>query len=175
MSQTQLRVTNADEDESSFTVKLTGDANDSDYESSDEEEQPSKSGRGKTPGMRPSGIKSKSQHNKFSGKGVGKTVPRRYGGKGLGKGNALRHKRPLKDNIMGITKPAIRRLARRGGVKRISCFIYDEIRDVLKEFLSTVIEDAVTYTEHAKRKTVMTKDVMYSLKRNGKSMYGFGK
>jgi histone H3/H4 len=26
----------------------------------------------------------------------------------------------LRDNIQGITKPAIRRLARRGGVKRIS-------------------------------------------------------
>jgi histone H4 len=42
------------------------------------------------------------------------------GGKGLGKGGAKRHRKILKDNIQGITKPAIRRLARRGGVKRIS-------------------------------------------------------
>ncbi len=41
------------------------------------------------------------------------------GGKGLGKGsNAKRFRAVLKDNIKGITKPAIRRLARRGGVKR---------------------------------------------------------
>ena len=32
----------------------------------------------------------------------------------------------------GITKPAIRRLARRGGVKRISGLIYEETRGVLK-------------------------------------------
>ena len=32
----------------------------------------------------------------------------------------------LRHNIQGITKPAIRRLARRGGVKRISGLIYEE-------------------------------------------------
>ena len=42
------------------------------------------------------------------------------GGKGLGQGGAKRHRKVLRDNIQGITKPAIRRLARRGGVKRIS-------------------------------------------------------
>jgi hypothetical protein len=42
------------------------------------------------------------------------------GDKGLGKGGAKRHRKILRDNIQGITKPAIRRLARRGGVKRIS-------------------------------------------------------
>ena len=42
------------------------------------------------------------------------------GGKGLGKGGVKRHRKVLRDNIQGITKPAIRRLARRGGVKRIS-------------------------------------------------------
>ena len=49
------------------------------------------------------------------------------GGKGLGKGGAKRHRKVLRDNIQGITKPAIRRLARRGGVKRISGLIYEEI------------------------------------------------
>jgi histone H3/H4 len=32
-------------------------------------------------------------------------------------GGAKRHRKILRDNIQGITKPAIRRLARRGGVK----------------------------------------------------------
>ena len=75
------------------------------------------------------------------------------GGKGLGKGGAKRHRKVLRDNIQGITKPAIRRLARRGGVKRISGLIYEETRGVLKVFLEHVIRDAVTYTEHARRKT----------------------
>ncbi|CAG8593297.1 6937_t:CDS:2 [Ambispora gerdemannii] len=84
------------------------------------------------------------------------------GGKGLGKGGAKRHRKILRDNIQGITKPAIRRLARRGGVKRISGLIYEETRGVLKVFLENVIRDAVTYTEHAKRKTVTSLDYTHS-------------
>ncbi|KAK7884000.1 hypothetical protein WMY93_027123 [Mugilogobius chulae] len=66
------------------------------------------------------------------------------------------------------------RLARRGGVKRISGLIYEETRGVLKVFLENVIRDAVTYTEHAKRKTVTAMDVVYALKRQGRTLYGFG-
>ena len=80
----------------------------------------------------------------------------------------------LRDNIQGITKPAIRRLARRGGVKRISGLIYEETRGVLKVFLENVVRDAVTYTEHARRKTVTAMDVVYALKRQGRTLYGFG-
>ncbi|KAL6465665.1 hypothetical protein MHYP_G00257980 [Metynnis hypsauchen] len=64
--------------------------------------------------------------------------------------------------------------ARRGGVKRISGLIYEETRGVLKVFLENVIRDAVTYTEHAKRKTVIAMDVVYALKRQGRTLYGFG-
>ena len=96
------------------------------------------------------------------------------GGKGLGKSGAKRHRKVLRDNIQGITKPAIRRLARRGGVKRISGLIYEETRGVLKVFLENVVRDAVTYTEHARRKTVTALDVVYALKRQGRTLYGFG-
>jgi len=73
-----------------------------------------------------------------------------------------------------LQKPAIRRLARRGGVKRISGLIYEETRGVLKVFLENVVRDAVTYTEHARRKTVTALDVVYALKRQGRTLYGFG-
>tara|TARA_Y100000389_G_scaffold7456_1_gene7161 strand:+ start:6628 stop:7089 length:462 start_codon:yes stop_codon:yes gene_type:complete len=109
-----------------------------------------------------------SQTDKHSMSGRGK------GGKGLGKGGAKRHRKVLRDNIQGITKPAIRRLARRGGVKRISGLIYEETRSVLKTFMENVIRDAVTYTEHARRKTVTAMDVVYALKRQGRTLYGFG-
>ena len=96
-------------------------------------------------------------------------------GKMSGKGGAKRHTtKAIKETIMGITKPAIRRLARRGGVKRISNLIYDETRVVLRSFLENVIKDSVTYTEHAKRKTVTALDVVYALKRQGRTLYGFG-
>merc|ERR1712071_449331 len=37
-------------------------------------------------------------------------------------------------------------------------------------FLENVIRDAVTYTEHAKRKTVTAMDVVYALKRQGRTL-----
>ncbi|MBN3315101.1 H4 protein, partial [Atractosteus spatula] len=98
---------------------------------------------------------------KMSGRGKG--------GKGLGKGGAKHHRKVLRDNIQGITKPDIHRLALRGGVKRISGLNYKETRGVLKVFLENV-----TCTEHAKRKTVTAMDVVYALKRQGHTLYGFG-
>ena len=92
---------------------------------------------------------------------------------GLGRGGARRHRKILHDTIKGITKPAIRRLARRGGVKRINGLVYEETRGVLRAFLENVIRDAVTYTEHAKRSTVTALDVVYALKRQGRTLYGY--
>ena len=92
------------------------------------------------------------------GRKVGKKSPksgafaRGTAGKGLGKSGAKRHRMILRDNIQGITKPAIRRLARRGGVKRISGLIYEEVRGVTKTFLENTLRDTVTYTDHANRK-----------------------
>ncbi|XP_063727204.1 histone H4-like [Symsagittifera roscoffensis] len=80
------------------------------------------------------------------------------------------NERAEKDNIEGITKPAIRRLALRGDVKRISGLIYEETRGVLKNSLESVNRDVVTYIEHAKRKTVVTMDIVYALKRQGKTL-----
>ena len=92
----------------------------------------------------------------------------------MARGIGKRHRRVLRDGVYGITKPAIRRLARRGGVKRISGLIYEETRGVLKTFLENLIRDAVIYTTHAKRRTVCAADVLYALKRQGKTIYGFG-
>lgn len=88
--------------------------------------------------------------------------------------SAKRHRKVLMDNVTGITRPAIRRLARRGGVQRMSKHVYEDTRYVLKAFLGEVVRDAVMYTEHARRKTVTTMDIVYALKRNGRTLYGFG-
>ncbi|TVY68646.1 Histone H4 [Lachnellula suecica] len=101
-------------------------------------------------------------HNSLSGKvpaGSSRIAPpgRGKGGKGLGKGGAKRH----------------RRLARRGGVKRISASIYEEVRSVLKISLGTVLHDTIAITEHSKRKTVTVTDVIWALRRQGRPIYGF--
>ena len=52
--------------------------------------------------------------------------------------------------------------------------IYEEIRSVLKQFLETIIRDAVVYTEHARRRTVQPVDIICALRRNNRTLYGFG-
>ena len=97
------------------------------------------------------------------------------GGKGLGKGGTKHHRKVLRDNIQGITKPS-----NPSSCPQRWCQVYlwsvlrGDTRGVLKVFLENVIRDAVTYTEHAKRKTVTAMDVVYALKRQGRTLYGFG-
>ncbi|POW04839.1 hypothetical protein PSHT_11072, partial [Puccinia striiformis] len=59
-------------------------------------------------------------------------------------------------------------------VKRISGLIYEETRGVLKIFLKNAICDLVTYTKHAKQKTVTSLDVVYALNQQGQTLYRFG-
>ena len=95
------------------------------------------------------------------------------GGKGLGKGGAKRHRKVLADQMpKALTKPALRRLCRRGGIKRISGEFYEEIRIKGKLFLKQILKDAISYCEHAKRKTLTADDVKYSFKKNGRPIYG---
>ncbi|KAI4205710.1 MAG: hypothetical protein LQ350_000207 [Teloschistes chrysophthalmus] len=87
-------------------------------------------------GVQPrSGAPSSSQSIK--GKGY-PTEPRiGLGGKSLGNTTYKRH----------------RRIARRGGVKRISSSIYNEIRKVMKAQLQIILQDCVIFLEHAQRKS----------------------
>ena len=90
---------------------------------------------------------------------------------------AKRHQMRLKSqktNIEGITNPAIRRLCRRGGVKRISGLIYEETRGALRTFLEEIIRLSVLMATHDQvRKTVKVSDVIHALKYHGRTMYGF--
>lgn len=74
----------------------------------------------------------------------------------------------------GITKPAIKRLARRAGITRISGLVYPEIRNCLQVFLQIIMEKAVLYCEHSNRKTIMATDVVEAVRLNGRKLYGYG-
>ena len=87
-------------------------------------------------------------------------------GKGKGKGDLKMKRRQtvLKNALHHISRPAICRLARCGGVKRISANIYEEVRRILKFFLEYVIKDVITYCDYSNRKTVTTMDMIFALK-----------
>lgn len=93
------------------------------------------------------------------------------GGKG-GKVAAKRHRRQQQATDK-ISKPSLRRLARRGGVKRLGAAVYPEMCSVAKLYLEEVLRLSVTYANHAKRKTVICADVLYALKRLGIRFIGY--
>ncbi|KAG5356470.1 Histone H4.1 [Yarrowia sp. C11] len=128
------------------------------------------SGRSNTKNFNP---RSKPGKDTGNGKVVVKGSGRGKGAKGLGVVGPLRHRKVLRDSISGVTKPAIRRLARRGGVKRIGTEIYGIIREVTKETLTSYIGTGVVYTIHSKRQTMVTEDAVRAVKRHGRSLYGF--
>ncbi|OQO05727.1 hypothetical protein B0A48_09820 [Cryoendolithus antarcticus] len=107
------------------------------------------------------------------GKGKGKKGLPSSGGLKT-KGPAKRHRKILRETIQGITRPDIRRLARRGGVKRISAGIYDETRGSLRDFLTAVLRDCAAIAWTCNRKTITVTDVVYALSRRGHTLYGFG-
>lgn len=95
-------------------------------------------------------------------------------GKGLGGGMGKRHCKPPCLGVLDVTKAAIQRLARRGGIERISGLCYDcEARlSELNLFLHSVVHDTVLYAQQASRTAVQPMDVLHGLKTNGYNFYG---
>ncbi|CAC5422522.1 H3 [Mytilus coruscus] len=84
----------------------------------------------------------------------------RKGGKGLGKeAPSVTGKCCVITSRVSPNQPSV---VQKRWSKRISGLIYEETCGVLKVFFENVIRDAVTYTEHAKRKTVTAMDVVYA-------------
>lgn len=89
-------------------------------------------------------------------------------GKGaLGKGGVKRHRKILRDNIQGLVKPSILRLAHRAGNKRVSGLIFEEIRGVAKVNLENFIRLAITVKDYARRKTVQSTDALVAMEMLG--------
>ena len=84
-----------------------------------------------------------------------------------------KRRRRLVNVLDGISKPSVRRLARRAGVKRINGFVYDKVRKKLENFLTRIVNTAVVVVEHGKRTTVTPLDVVCALKHHNHTLYGF--
>lgn len=79
-------------------------------------------------------------------------------GRGLGGGN--KPKKVHREVLQGITKPSLRRLARRAGVKRIEGGVYEELRKILKERMIDIITDSLEFTLYRRGKLVLLDDII---------------
>ncbi len=69
------------------------------------------------------------------------------------------HRVILRDNIQGITRPALKRLCLRAGCARMQGTVYEEIRGVLKVYLEEMMHKIVGLTEFSRRKTIKKDDL----------------
>lgn len=55
----------------------------------------------------------------------------------------------------------------------MSATIYDETRKVIKAHLTQILSNCCIYVEYRNAKTVTVQDVLYSLRKMGRTLYGF--
>lgn len=77
----------------------------------------------------------------------------------------------IEDKGVGLNKPSMRRLARRAGVKRIKGDVYEKSIDMCRKFVTELLTKAHNYTEHARRKTITSVDVLYGAKSLGRTLF----
>jgi histone H3 len=75
----------------------------------------------------------------------------------------IRHRKIIRDSIQGITKPALERICRTAGIKRISGLCYEDMRGILKVFMENMLRVAVAHTEQVRRKTVELPDLQVAM------------
>lgn len=101
-------------------------------------------------------------------------TPQKRGKVNSSKSTSKRHKgMKMTDLLLGITAPALRRLARRAGIKRISKKSFQETRRILSDHINSIVRDSVIYTQHEKKKTILSRATALALKKNGRPLYGF--
>ncbi len=110
-------------------------------------------------------VKAKKGNTKPDSVAISKKQPCKRGGVG---GSNKRHKAKPK----GATgKSGLQRLARRGGVKRMSALCNNEVRSYLQMLLENVLKNATAFTEYRRCKTVTLNDILCGLAQ--KPVYGF--
>jgi len=72
-----------------------------------------------------------------------------------------------------VTNSAVRRFARRAGVRRMAKCVYAESRAVVVAELYDIVKNAVSFAQHGRRKTVTVGNVLGAAKRRGVTLYGY--
>ena len=88
----------------------------------------------------------------------------------IGHGGKVKHRKIFRDNIHGISNPALLRMMQRAGVKRVNGFVYEELRDIMKTYMENIINATVIFVEHDRRVTVKAEDLEAGLDSQGISL-----
>lgn len=88
------------------------------------------------------------------------------------KSQAVRH-RQTKAPIDTLTRPVMRRIGRRAGIRRVSKTLYPYMRKALVDFLISILKWAILLMEHKKVSTLGVFEVIAAMEANGRPLWGF--
>lgn len=78
----------------------------------------------------------------------------------LSKGGTAKHKKYIRDTEVS-SNPGIVRLTKQGGSVKVTKLVVEELKDIMKNRIAaSIVKNAVTYMEHARRKTISLKDIV---------------
>jgi len=83
----------------------------------------------------------------------------------------MRHRKILRDNILGIKNPELKRIAYMAGANRIEDDIYEKLRNVIQAFLKKVCFISSEYISNARIKTVKKEIVDYAIESSYKKVF----
>lgn len=78
--------------------------------------------------------------------------------------SAKPQRKVLRDNIQGVTKPAIQRLANTAGIVEMSGQVYDEVRLRIKDTMESILKNATAISQYARRKRVQSEDIVEGIR-----------
>ena len=93
---------------------------------------------------------------------------------GLGQKGPKIHRRVLRDNIQAVDTEVLCRLAARAGIAKVDALTFEPLRHQTRCYLERLIRDAVTFTEHVRRRAVLAVDVCHAVEREGRTLVGLG-
>ena len=70
-----------------------------------------------------------------------------------------KNKLVLRDNITGITKPLLVRLARKAGINAMNGMMYEHMRQLIKYFTINTLRDVVSRVDKENRNTIKSEDI----------------
>lgn len=119
--------------------------------------------RGKTGASKSkSGSKSRAtskSRSKTDSKSKSRTAGRRKAG--------ARSRHTRREEHKGLTKPALKRLARRSGAKRVNGMVYDELRTITENYMEKILHDVAVLLEYSGHTTAAPKHLYTAMKLRG--------
>lgn len=91
--------------------------------------------------------------------------------KGVGMGKGASRRNSQQEGINYIPEYAIRKLARRGGVKRIGSSFIPQCKVFSEKLLEELVKYSIVYMEHARRRTLRPSDVKEAAKGMNMKLY----